>query len=273
MPRLKLYILIFTLLTGCLMPVTDVVAADKDREAEISAQLGEWYKQLKQQLSMVPYMTESRLKVAEETSLLLQKSWDNYLDRHKGEITDDCVEINNMIADFPNLQKKLAEAIASTRAKTQAQEDILLTAKEMEGIEEEFNQMYDKALKLSLVKNLAPQLDELKVSEQLRFSEITAVYEKAKQAAVADPAWTKRFEELERKYIQVKLMSQKIEALEYKPLFERIKDYILSLGAIAMVLLFFNMIQTKLKAAKDAKKSMKEMQKFIKKSQEDIPVI
>ena len=69
------------------------------------------------------------------------------------------------------------------------------------------------------------------------------------------------------------LLSEKIQALEYKPLLERIKDYLYSLAAVAMILLFLNMVQAKIKALKQARENAKKLREMMNNEESDYPTI
>ena len=82
-----------------------------------------------------------------------------------------------------------------------------------------------------------------------------------------------RFQPIEEKYIELKNISEKIQALEYKPWLQRIKDYLYSLAAVAMILLFLNMLQAKLKALKQARENAKKLREMMDKDNNDYPTI
>ena len=82
-----------------------------------------------------------------------------------------------------------------------------------------------------------------------------------------------RFQPIEEKYIELKNISDKIQALEYKPWLQRIKDYLYSLAAVAMILLFLNMLQAKLKALKQARENAKKLREMMDKDNNDYPTI
>ena len=73
--------------------------------------------------------------------------------------------------------------------------------------------------------------------------------------------------------IEIKEFSEKIKAAEYKPFLQRIKDYLYSFAAVAMLLMFANMVQSKIQAIKQMRKSAKEYKELLKKNEEEIPSI
>ena len=136
-----------------------------------------------------------------------------------------------------------------------------------------YNELYNEAVEYSLLKQTASLLEKLKTKEGLTFSDITSRYEEAKTITEEYPALKKRMEELENDYIEIKTISEKIQAAEYKPFLTRIKDYLYSLAAVAMLLMFANMVQAKIQAFKQMRKSAKEYQELLKKNEEEIPSI
>ena len=133
--------------------------------------------------------------------------------------------------------------------------------------------MYDEAVEYSLLKQTATLLEKLKAKEELSYNDVTARYEDAKTISEEFPALKKRMEKVEEQYIEIKGFSEKIKAAEYKPFLQRIKDYLYSFAAVAMLLMFANMVQAKIQAFKQMRKSAKEYQELLKKNEEDIPSI
>ena len=75
---------------------------------------------------------------------------------------------------------------------------------------------------------------------------------------VAPAEHGQRVEALEDAYAVIKNKSETIQAMEYQPLFKRIKDYLLGLAAVAVVLMFVNMMRARIKAAREMRANMKK---------------
>lgn len=120
---------------------------------------------------------------------------------------------------------------------------------------------------------MAAELEKVKGKEQLLFSEIQSHYDIAKNLSEEFKDLLPRFQSIEEKYIELKNISDKIQALEYKPWLQRIKDYLYSLAAVAMILLFLNMLQAKLKALKQARENAKKLREMMDKDNNDYPTI
>lgn len=78
---------------------------------------------------------------------------------------------------------------------------------------------------------------------------------------------------MEEEYIELKGLSEKIQAAEYKPFLDRIKDYLYSFAAVAILLMFINMIQSKVQAYKQMRKSAEEYKKMLQRNDNEYPSI
>ena len=136
-----------------------------------------------------------------------------------------------------------------------------------------YAKLYKTAVEYSLIKALAAELEKVKGKEQLVFAEIQSHYDIAKSLSEEFKNLLPRFQPIEEKYIELKNISDKIQALEYKPWLQRIKDYLYSLAAVAMILLFLNMLQAKLKALKQARENAKKLREMMDKDNNDYPTI
>lgn len=135
-----------------------------------------------------------------------------------------------------------------------------------------YKQMYEEAMKLSLVAKLAPRLENLKSKEQLRFADIQSNYDKAKEAVTAFPALIKRMDKIEVKYIQLKSISAKIQEMAYKPFIQRVKDYLMGFAAVAILLMFINLAAARIKSFKQARAQAKKLRDSLN-GQRDYPTI
>ena len=70
---------------------------------------------------------------------------------------------------------------------------------------------------------------------------------------------------LEEQFVVMKSVSEKVQALEYKPLFQRVKDYIMGLAAVSIILLFISMMISKYKAYKSKLDNLKKMNEMMNK--------
>ena len=76
-----------------------------------------------------------------------------------------------------------------------------------------------------------------------------------------------------RLYITQGTLSQQIQQLEYKSLMQRAKDYIMSMAAVAIILLFLSFILLRIKSMRDMKKAADEAKKLREQQNSNIPTI
>lgn len=129
-----------------------------------------------------------------------------------------------------------------------------------------YSHLYQQAFRMSLVQKLTPQLEKIKAQEQVRFEQIQASYDASREAALLVPALGRRAVLLDERYYSLKAVSEKIQAMEYKPLIQRIKDYLMGLACVSVLLIFINMIVTKWKAAKQEKETLKKQREILQKN-------
>ena len=121
-----------------------------------------------------------------------------------------------------------------------------------------YKKLYKKAFKLSLLKKFGPRLEKVKAKEQVVFGELQTNFEQAKAASEMVPSLQSRMETLDEQYVIMKSVSEKVQALEYKPWMQRIKDYVMGLAAVAIILMFVNGLWSKFKAYKEKAASLKK---------------
>ena len=77
---------------------------------------------------------------------------------------------------------------------------------------------------------------------------------------------------IEKKFIEMQSVSAKIQEMAYKPFIQRIKDYLLGLAAVAILLMFVNLLSQKMKSLKAARDQAKKMKETMM-GQHDYPTI
>ena len=99
-------------------------------------------------------------------------------------------------------------------------------------------------------------------------------FDKAKAASQFHLVSDAGMDALEDSFAALKNKSDTIQAMQYQPLIQRIKDYLLGLAAVAVLLMFVSMMRSKIKAASDARKNLKEYKEKLKlNGQDDYPTI
>lgn len=191
--------------------------------------------------------------------------WDTYQMAQQYEIAASDTLMAAM-ASLDGLRQSVGDSIARRKEMCQALKDFRDGEAYIQSQETVYKKLYKKAFPLSLAPKAAPLLAKVQAREALLFADVQARYDKMKAAVEIMPALAPRMESVEDDYIGLKAVSEKIQALAYKPLIARIKDYLLGFAAVAVLLLFFNLMIQKYSAAKKASKALKQYKGMLKNS-------
>jgi archaellum component FlaC len=211
--------------------------------------------------SVVNAMAE-RLKSLNQSYNALDVKWNTYYQAQQMDIAND-EELMNKVAGLEALKQTVKDTLDS---KTLSVESIIKFADADKFIISQvavYKNLYQKAYRLSLLKKLAPQLEKVKAKEQLVFTELQTHYDQAKASCEVVPVLSKRMTVLDEQYVVMKSVSEKVQALEYKPFFQRVKDYVLGFAAVAIILMFFNMSMAKFKAYRDKVNNLGKYKKML----------
>ena len=239
---------------------------------EVRGRMSLFIEEIETLLANVSSAKQKQLKKAEKSLKGIENKWNVYSAAHGNVIASE-ESLMEVMVKFEESKQLLSDSIASGLHKLDSYDKFAEAEKYVSAQKIPYNDLYNEALQYSLLKQTASQLEKLKTKEGLTFSEISARYEDCKTISEEFPALKKRMEKIENDYIEIKGFSEKIQSAEYKPFLTRIKDYLYSLAAVAMLLMFANMVQAKIQAFKQVRKSAKEYQELLKKTEEDIPSI
>ena len=198
----------------------------------------------------------------------LDVMWTTYTQAQQMDIAND-EELMTMVAKIEALKKDVKDTLD---AKTEMVKAISNFADADQFIISQvavYKKLYKRAFKLSLLKKLAPQLEKAKARELLIFEKLQASYDAAKAATELVPSLQPRMRVLDEQFVVMKSVSEKVQALEYKPLIQRVKDYLLGLAAVAIILLFVSMMIARYKAYKDKLASLKKVNEMMNKQGKD----
>jgi len=239
---------------------------------KIHRNLEEYIAKVNNYRSSIQFMTERRLKNLEDDLVYLQKKWDAYTQQNMDLISDETIDNMSLIGEFSQAIENVKEAITTQRAQITALASLEKLKEVFPEYEKTFADLYDKAEKLSMVKQGAKQLEQVKAETQLKFDELTKLFQSVKQAIPeGDASYTQKLEPIEANYIEISATVNSIQAMKYVPFIERIKNYMISIGVVALLIMLVNMILTKIKAAKAVKESMEKMKQMTQNN--DIPTI
>lgn len=199
--------------------------------------------------------------------------WNIFYQGEQAIIASD-EELLTMVDDLNNLKQNLEDSISNRQIVIKGVGDFNAAEKFLADQDTIYKIMGKKAMELSLSSKTAPLLENLKVKEQIIFSDIQNHYDAARQGAQLFKISQQDKDDLDNKFASLKNKSGKIQEMAYKPLIQRIKDYLIGIAAIAIIIMFVNMIVGKIKAAKKMKENMKKYQESLNQNgNNDIPSI
>ena len=206
---------------------------------------------------------EDRLTSSEATLKAFATKWDTFSQSQQANIAQS-EDILEQVAQIQQMQQDISDSL---QVRHQLVDNIVTFSKAeafIFGKDSTYRQLYNSAMPMSFVKQSAPLLEKLKAQEQLIFAQIEEQYNQAKTIATDIPKLTKRMNNVENKYIELKTVSDKIQAAEYKPLFDRAKDYLMSFAAVAILLMFVNMVVSRINAIKKMRKQAKDIKDMMR---------
>lgn len=172
--------------------------------------------------------------------------------------------------------QQLEQMVADTLTFRQQQYDQLAAFAKAETFiwkqDKAYRRLYRAAAQYSLSPKLAPQLEKVKAEEANIFADAQNYYGQAKAASESFPGLKVRMKGMEQKYNELQSVSAKIQEMAYKPLIQRVKDYLLGLAAVAILMMFFNLLTARLKSLKQARDQAKKLKEQMQ-GQRNYPTI
>lgn len=245
---------------------------DEMQRLEIESRMLSFYDQMHALSTDISHSAPDKLTEANQQVTTIDTKWNAYYQARQSVIADDD-SLLQIVADYQLVKQTVLDSIAAKQHYFDAQKSFAEAEAFCLAQDSTYQALNKKAVEYSLVKSAAPQLEQLKGEEQSLFAEVQQQYETAKNLSQEFPVFQPRFQQIEEKYIELKNRSEKIQALEYKPWIERVKDYLYSLAAVAMILMFINMVQAKIKTLKQARENAKKLREALHKEEDDYPTI
>ena len=202
----------------------------------------------------------------------LNVKWDAFNASYLGFISENDT-LMELMAKAQLLKQSLSDTITAQQTKCQAIRDFLAAEQIVLSQDSMYNRIYKQAFRLSFIQKLTPQLEKLKAKEQAHFTPIQEAYDKAKTAAGTVPQLKERAELLSESFFTIKSRSEKIQQMQYMPLMQRFKDYLIGFACFAVIFMLFNNLTTKWQAAKQKKEALKKQAEMLRKQQNDYPTI
>lgn len=203
---------------------------------------------------------------------LFDVKWSEYIQKNYDAIVAD----NELIAimdEFEATRTEVKNLIELRKAQIEKTEKFIESELVVSSRLGQYGDLKDKAFKLSLVKQGADELEKLKAKEKLDFADIQSAYRTAREAAEINPRLKDRMDSLQDMFVEIQTMSDEIQKMEFKPLMTRIKDYLMSIAAVSVIMMFVVFLGTYMKSIKSARESAKQMKKLLNKGENELPEI
>ena len=208
-------------------------------------------------------MIERRLKNLDQSMKSMEVRWNNYYPLQQWEISQD-EQLMASVESFELMRQEAADSLEMRKQMLHALQAFSEAQAYMASLDSTYNRLGKQAFQLSLTSKTAPLLEKEKKKEALLFATVQEKFEKAQEAGTYHLVSEARMAMLEDSYAALKNKSDTIQAMQYKPLIERVKDYLLGLAAVAVLLMFVSMVRSKIKAAKEMRASMKKYKETLK---------
>ena len=202
----------------------------------------------------------------------LNVRWDAYNTLMQMDIAQSEL-LMELVAQFQTTQQQVTEAMDQQQLVMEAIVRFRAVERQFPNYEKRYEELEQEAISYSLIAKTADLLAQVKGKEQLLFQEVDQQFMAAKEAVALVPTLTTEGARLENRYLVLKQKSEVIQAAAYKSPIERIKDYVMTFAAVAIILMFFSMVQSKLKALKAARENAKQYQEMLQKNNSEIPTI
>lgn len=256
------------------LPVTEVELSPDEAAADtlnIRERLQDFISNA-QSISTAPVNDLQDIKESKRRLSALNNKWNVYYTAKQAAIGDN-EGLTDLASEYQQLCQDIRDSLDADKTRMETAAGFTLAARFLDQQKAVYAQYVKQALTLSAAESLAPRLEELKAKEQVAFADIEKQYETAKAAAAADPSLARQMAKVTDNYVALKSQSEKVQEAAYKPLFERIKDYLFGIAAVTIILMFANMAQAKYKSYKEMKKNAKKLEQMRRQNDNEYPSI
>lgn len=262
------YLLIVSLvLTVALNANADNEEITEDNVSVVCTQLENYYHEIAPYRDIIPTQREQQLNLLNRRLKMFEARFTTYTTNFQ----DIIGQSQEASAQMEQVETTLHELLMSIDVQLANLQKVKALYKAEKYIPQQiaiYKKMHNKANEYMIVKQLGPKLEKLKAEEAVLKSDIDAIFNEARAAVEVNPDLKQRMAPIEECYYVICTYSTEIQEAAYKPLIVRIKDYLISFAAVAIIIMFFNMIVSKFKAFNAAKKAALEARKALEKQQQ-----
>lgn len=281
-PRCRFFFGLFvrwaTLLVALQLPSIPTSAQDNGtyhltEEGEILAEhIIEFMEETTELMDYINDAQQAQISSIHRFANIINTRWKGFLQLEQETIAqDDSLLV--LVSDFEQSMKMVTDSIVAREHTLQMHANFISAEKYLSQQQQEYGRLLNRANMLAQTPQTAAQLEQHKTHEQITFATVQQHYDNAKEAALHDSKLQKRMEKVEQLYVKIKTDSETIQTTTYKPLIERVKDYLISAACVTILLMFLTMLQARIKSIKQARKAANDMKKLLEQQNNDIPTI
>ncbi|MFR9650581.1 MAG: hypothetical protein SNG35_00960 [Rikenellaceae bacterium] len=252
---------------------TEPTAADQSQPTllDVSIEILRYTESLDSMISQVEQADSTKIVELRNELWKVDLKWKLYYQKVESMVaTDD--DLMSSVLLYNTRNQTLTDSLDSRSKLLDSQKSFDKEFANLQRSAGEYEQMQKDALTYSLSDKLADKLSALKANEEMLFGQVQSSYATIGTVCseFGDPPQKVEADSL---YAKILVCSERIKTTEYQSLFDRAKDYLYGLAAVVMVLMFINMVQTKIAAAKKLRESAKVMDKMMKGGDKQYPTI
>lgn len=267
-----LLIFLFWLQTGAVSAQDDLVSGSGPGIIEVVGVIQDFLESTDLMLSHITEANSKDANLCKQEFYKLNLRWTKYyfsienVALENEAVLDQVVLLDDRIKE---LEKLIDKRLLFFKQEEMFHQDLV----SLQNYIKEYDEIEKAAFSFSLTESTSEKLKELKAKEEILFGDVSAKYGSLKSCLNEFPELGDTKDEIEHLFADISIKSQNIKSAEYKPLLDRIKDYLYPLAAVSLLLMFINMIQTKISAAKALKKNAKALKALQKQNSEEYPAI
>ena len=252
-------------------PLEEIVLSPAMRD-HLANQVETYVMSIQNLLESVDGAQEPQLKGIKRYVSAHDMKWTTFYEAEKDLLASDD-ELLAQVTIYQEIRQKTTAVLEAREKALQQMSDFVNAERVIAQHVKVYEKLYKDAFSYSLTEQLAPELEKIKSKDLLLMEDLNTQYEAAHQAAKDNQILSARWEKLDSHFIAIKSNSQQIQQLEYKPFLERIKDYVLSLAAVAILLMFVSFVVMRIRAFQAMKKAAEEARKQRELLNQNIPTI
>lgn len=239
----------------------------QERILQISTDMADYISKVVEVEDCIANASAEDVKDLQNRLTSIDVQWNAYTQIAQVEITASPV-LMELLSNYKLVYTASSDSLKAQQTRLNAEATYTQVLAYLSDIKKDYESMLTEAERFALVPQTAAQLADVKAKEALIYAQVSERYQKALTASQVSETVKEQFPALEQEYIEITKLSEKIKSTVYKSWIERIKDYVLTLAGVAIILVFLNLVATKIKMAKQARDMAKKYGNILNRDEE-----